>query len=257
MFDPFGFQNQINSMMRGFMVDPFGQPPQQQQQQQRTSGNQRQQPNNQSLAMRDPFFSPFERHHQMMLHHDPFQMMNQMMSNMHGGGGGGGFRNMNQHFVSSDPNAQVFSSSSVVTYSNTGDGKPPKVYQESKQIRHGPGGVKEVREVVRDTSKGLEKVAIGHHIGDRAHIIERKKENNGEMEEIVNLENLDEEELNEFNQEFESRIAPHARQFNANNAHHRSLHLNNNHPLAIEHGSSRGEKSKDKDRKSSKSRAKH
>jgi hypothetical protein len=185
MFDPFGIHNQINSMMRDFMVDPFA-PPQHQQRQRQNNGGGGQRQLQNPMAM-----SPFDHHNQMMMH--PFGMMNSMMSNMHG------MNNMfqqrpnmfEQNFVSSDPNAQVFSSSSVVTYSNTGDGKP-KVYQESKQIRHGPGGVRETRELVRDSTKGLEKVAIGHHIGERAHIIERQKMNNGPMEEIVNLENLDE-----------------------------------------------------------------
>lgn len=239
MFDPFGFHN---SMMRNFMLDPFGQQ-QQQQQQQRNGGNGSSNSgrNSQQLALRDPFgmmmsssssMSPFERHHQMMMRSDPFSMMNSMMGNM-----GSMFRNMDQ-LVSTDPNSQVYSSSSVISYSSSGDGRP-KIYQESKQIRHGPGGVKETREMVRDTSKGIEKVAIGHHIGDRAHIIERQKLDDGAMEEIVNLENLDEEEVQEFNKEFETKIAPHARSFNShhghnNHHHHRSLHLNNNHPLAIE-----------------------
>jgi len=77
-----------------------------------------------------------------------------------------------------------------MTYSNNGDGKP-RIYQASSQVRQGPGGVKETRQMLRDSEKGLEKVAVGHHIGNRAHIIERKKENGGEVEEIVNLENLD------------------------------------------------------------------
>ena len=77
-----------------------------------------------------------------------------------------------------------------MTYSNTGDGKP-KIYQASSQMRQAPGGVKETRKMVRDSEKGIEKVALGHHIGDRAHVIERQKFNDGPVEEIVNLENLD------------------------------------------------------------------
>ena len=192
MFDPFGIQSQMNSMMRGFMVDPFGQQ-QQRQPQQPVNNGRNSNNNNRQLAL-----SPFDRHNQMMtMHHDPFAMMNSMMSNMHNMSMFGNQRNniFDQHFVSTDPHAQVFSSSSVVTYSNSGDGKP-KVYQESKQMRQGPGGVKETRELVRDSSKGLEKVAIGHHIGERAHIIERQKTNNGPIEEIVNLENLDDGKKN-------------------------------------------------------------
>lgn len=92
--------------------------------------------------------------------------------------------------IVSDPNAQVYSSSSVMSYSNTGDGKP-KIYQASSQMRQAPGGVKETRHMVRDSEKGLEKVSVGHHIGERAHVIERQKLNGGPVEEVVNLENLD------------------------------------------------------------------
>lgn len=92
--------------------------------------------------------------------------------------------------MQTDPNAAVYSSSSVMTYSNTGDGQP-KVYQASSQVCQAPGGVKETRQMLRDSEKGIEKVAVGHHIGEKAHVIERRKLNGGDMVEIVNLENLD------------------------------------------------------------------
>ena len=92
--------------------------------------------------------------------------------------------------MQNDPNAAVYSSSSVMTYSNTGDGQP-KVYQASSQIRQAPGGVKETCQMIRDSERGIEKVAVGHHIGNKAHVIERRKLDGGDMEEIVNLENLD------------------------------------------------------------------
>ena len=94
-----------------------------------------------------------------------------------------------------EPSQAMYSSSSVMTYSNSGDGKP-KIYQASSQVRQGPGGVKETRQMVRDSEQGLEKVAVGHHIGDRAHVIERQKYNGGDVEEMVNLENLDDSKLN-------------------------------------------------------------
>lgn len=65
------------------------------------------------------------------------------------------------------------------------------MFQQSKQMRQGPGGVKETREMVRDSERGIEQMAIGHHIGERAHIIERKKNREGQIEELVNLENID------------------------------------------------------------------
>ncbi len=62
-------------------------------------------------------------------------------------------------------------------------------------MRQGPGGIKETRQMVRDSEKGIEKMAVGHHIGERAHIIERQKYRDGKMEEVVNLENLDDGKL--------------------------------------------------------------
>jgi len=183
-------------------------------------------------------------HHQAMS--NPFALMNQMMS---GGLSSNPFNQM-EH-ISSDPNTQVYSSSSVMTYSNTGDGKP-KIYQASSQMRQAPGGVKETRQMIRDSEKGLEKVAVGHHIGERAHVIERQKFNNGPVEEIVNLENLDDEEVNEFNKEFENKIS-HVRSHH-HGGHHRS-HIGGNQPFAIE--DSRSSK-KDRDqRHKSKSKNKH
>ncbi len=92
--------------------------------------------------------------------------------------------------AASNPNAQVYSSSTVTSYSHNGNGAP-KVYHassETKQI----GGVKETRKAVRDSEKGIDKMAIGHHIGDKAHIIERQRKRDGELEEVINFENLDE-----------------------------------------------------------------
>ena len=239
----------MNSIMNNFMMDPFFNP--QQQQQQRTSsnhsnhssGHRNNHNNNMSLS---PFggsmMSPFERHNQLMqqMNSNPFALMNQMMS-LNNFGGGGGL----QHFTSSYPNSQVYSSSSVVSYSNSGDGKP-KIYQESTQMRQAPGGVKETRKMVRDSEKGIEKVAVGHHIGDRAHVIERQKMRGGDIEEIVNLENLDDEQVNEFNQEFESKIASHMRSSNHHNSHrshhHHQQHLGSNQPFAIEDSKHHGKK---------------
>jgi hypothetical protein len=273
MFDPFGINNHINSMLNGMLMDPFMTPQQrqqmsrqQQQQQQQMGGggngggsNQQLQLHRSNLFNNDPFsiVSPFERHHQHhMQHHspfgpgggNPFSLMHQMMPNMDSL-----FRNfetnLTPNIVNADPNSQVFSSSSVITYSN-GDGKP-KVFQQSKQMRQGPGGIKETREIVRDSEKGIEQLAIGHHIGDRAHIIERKKARDGNIEEVVNLENLDDEEVNEFNKEFEERIGAQYRSTHNHGHHHRTHHhLNNNHPFAIEDGSKSSKKEKDRKTKS-------
>ena len=52
--------------------------------------------------------------------------------------------------------------------------------------------MRETRRAVRDSSRGIEKMAIGHHIQDRAHVIERKRDaRTGEQEENQELINLD------------------------------------------------------------------
>lgn len=55
-----------------------------------------------------------------------FGMMNDMIGNM-------------EHMADRG-NCQTFSSSTVISYSNTGDGAP-KVYQETSEMRSAPGGV--------------------------------------------------------------------------------------------------------------------
>ncbi|PNI21222.1 MLF2 isoform 4, partial [Pan troglodytes] len=57
---------------------------------------------------------------------DMFGMMNDMIGNM-------------EHMTAGG-NCQTFSSSTVISYSNTGDGAP-KVYQETSEMRSAPGGV--------------------------------------------------------------------------------------------------------------------
>lgn len=53
--------------------------------------------------------------------------------------------------------------------------------------------IKEIRKAVRDSESGLEKMAVGHHIHDRAHVIQKAK-NNKTGDEELNQEfiNLDE-----------------------------------------------------------------
>ncbi|KAH0512797.1 Myeloid leukemia factor 2 [Microtus ochrogaster] len=61
---------------------------------------------------------------------DMFGMMNDMIGNMEHMAAGG--------------NCQTFSSSTVISYSNTGDGAP-KVFQETSEMRSAPGGIQEIR----------------------------------------------------------------------------------------------------------------
>ncbi|MBW04983.1 Myeloid leukemia factor 2, partial [Eschrichtius robustus] len=91
-------------------------------------------------------------------------------------------------------NCQTFSSSTVISYSNTGAGAP-KVYQETAEMRSAPGGIRETRRTVRDSDSGLEQMSIGHHIRDRAHILQRSRNHRtGDQEERQDYINLDESE---------------------------------------------------------------
>lgn len=54
------------------------------------------------------------------------------------------------------------------------DGRP-QVYKATSSTKTGPGGIKETQKTVQDSRTGVKKMAIGHHIGDRAHIIEREQ----------------------------------------------------------------------------------
>uniref|UniRef100_A0A3B5MWD4 Myeloid leukemia factor 2 n=1 Tax=Xiphophorus couchianus TaxID=32473 RepID=A0A3B5MWD4_9TELE len=117
--------------------------------------------------------------------------------------------------VSGSPNCQTFSSSTVISYSSTDPGAP-KVYQQTSQTRTGPGGIRETRQSMRDSESGLERLAIGHHIGERAHIMERSRNRRtGDREERQDYINLDESEAAAFDQEWRREAGryapPHAR----------------------------------------------
>ncbi|CAH1772362.1 unnamed protein product [Owenia fusiformis] len=132
-----------------------------------------------------------------------FQNMQNMQSMMMGGMQG---RMMD---LQNDPNCHSFSSSSVMTYSNTGNGQP-EIYQASTSRTTAPGGVREERKAVRDSRSGLERQSVGHHIRDRGHVIERSRNHNtGDREENHNYENLDEDEAEGFHREFNTHMSRH------------------------------------------------
>lgn len=68
-----------------------------------------------------------------------------------------------------------------------------QVYQASSTTRTAPGGVKEVKKSVSDSRSGVKKLAVGHHIGERAHYVEREQNfRSGEQEERQEFINLEE-----------------------------------------------------------------
>ncbi|CAI5775780.1 Uncharacterized protein PODLI_1B009383 [Podarcis lilfordi] len=134
---------------------------------------------------------------------DHFSAMDRMMSNMRNS-----MMELHRNFdkMALDPNGHSFSSSSVMTYSKKGD-EPPKVFQASAQTRVAPGGIKETRKALKDSESGLEKMSIGHHIQDRAHVVQKAK-NNKTGDEELNQEfvNLDEDEAHAFDEQWQKEI---------------------------------------------------
>uniref|UniRef100_A0A6I8PJM9 Myeloid leukemia factor 2 n=1 Tax=Ornithorhynchus anatinus TaxID=9258 RepID=A0A6I8PJM9_ORNAN len=128
---------------------------------------------------------------------DMFGMMNDMIGNV-------------EH-MTTGANCQTFSSSTVISYSNLGDGAP-KVYHETSEMRSAPGGIRETRRTVRDSDSGLEQMSIGHHIRERAHILQRSRNHRtGDQEERQDYINLDESDAAAFDDEWRretSRFRP-------------------------------------------------
>ncbi|XP_045395502.1 myeloid leukemia factor 1 isoform X3 [Lemur catta] len=184
----------------------------------------------------DPFFSD-----SFLAHRESIQQMMRNFSEPFGrdllsiSDGRGRVHNHTRHnddedsltgHLSVDPNGHSFCSSSVMTYSKVGD-EPPKVFQASTQTRRAPGGVKETRKAMRDSDSGLEKMAVGHHIHDRAHVIKKSK-NNKTGDEEVNQEfiNMNESDAHAFDDEWQNEVLkykPGGRWHNLENPRMRSV----------------------------------
>lgn len=101
-----------------------------------------------------------------------------------------------------------YSSSTVVSMTSGPDGRP-QVYKATSSTRTAPGGIKETQKTVCDSRTGTKKMAIGHHIGERAHIIEREHNlHSGDQEERQDFINIEEDEAEDFNKEWETRTRP-------------------------------------------------
>merc|ERR1712119_184844 len=102
--------------------------------------------------------------------------------------------------------ADPFSHSSVMTYSNDGKSKP-KYYQATSTTRTAPGQMKETRKTVRDSSRDLQKMSIGHHLGNRGRIVERRRLR-GEDEEHRNFVGMHgEDEFEQFDNEWRNKAS--------------------------------------------------
>ncbi|XP_026816520.1 myeloid leukemia factor isoform X2 [Rhopalosiphum maidis] len=188
------------------------------------------------------------------------RQMDQMMNSIFGGGfpdpmagmmmpfGGGMFGNfgsmmgnmnnpMNMMTSGNHPGQSFSSSSTFMSYSSNGPNGQPQVYKASTSTRTGPGGIKETKKAVSDSRTGVKKLAIGHHIGDRAHIVERQQNlYSGDQEENQEYINLDDDEAEEFNNEWRNKAQ------NLNSHRSRYLPYTHSEVLPIEGHQDQGRK---------------
>ncbi|VDP06452.1 unnamed protein product [Soboliphyme baturini] len=151
-----------------------------------------------------------------------------------GGGLFGGISSMMQQMEGlrenalQNPNAHVYSHSSVVSFQQGPDGRP-KYYEKTKSIRKA-GDIAETRDSVRDSERGIEKMAIGHHMGGKSHIIEKERDESGRIIENQDFVGLNQNEVEEFDNEFALKTGRTAR-------NNRSmLEQASRAPLSIENG---------------------
>lgn len=173
----------------------------------------------------------------------PQQNFNRLISGSLDSLGGGVGLNIN------GGNGSFSSSSTLISMSNGPDGRP-QVYKATSSTRVAPGGIKETQSTVQDSRTGTKKMAIGHHIGDRAHIIEREQNlHSGDREEREDFINLDEDEAEDFNREWvdKSRTIQPNRLHNSRAA---NRHSYAGTPLAITAGPSSHSRRANRDRHS-------
>ncbi|XP_067851498.1 myeloid leukemia factor 1 isoform X2 [Heptranchias perlo] len=135
---------------------------------------------------------------------DPFQSMNSMMEHMRKR-----MFDMQSDLgcVSSDPNGHSLNTSNVMTYAKVGN-EPPKVFQASSHVHRIPGGIIETRRAVKDSESGVEKMSIGHHIKDRAHVIQKSRnQRTGDEEMDQDFINLSEADASVFDQEWQHKVS--------------------------------------------------
>uniref|UniRef100_A0A1I7XA62 Myeloid leukemia factor n=1 Tax=Heterorhabditis bacteriophora TaxID=37862 RepID=A0A1I7XA62_HETBA len=103
-----------------------------------------------------------------------------------GFGFGGIFSAMGQlrEHAMNDPNSHVYSHSTVMSVGE--DGRPRVVENSMRKS----GDVKETRRSLRDGDR--EEMSIGHIIGDRSHVIEKKRDKDGNVRKQQKFVNLDE-----------------------------------------------------------------
>jgi len=179
-FDPFNLMRRQMHDMNRMMADPFGMNRMMDQMLGSALGHQ-------------PMIS-FNPMHQVNgnRHRDPMAM--DLFDSFGGFGFGGGLMRA-MDMASNDPNSMVFSQSTMITMNP--DGTQRVVSNSTRKA----GDVKETRHAVRDGED--ERVAVGHHIGDRSHYIEKKRDKDGRFRQNHKFVNVD--DADHFNSEFKAR----------------------------------------------------
>jgi len=141
---------------------------------------------------------------------DPFEAMERQMHAMMGNMTRGNRGMVDMGSMEGDDGGHVFSHSSVYSYSSDGQGAP-KVFQAAREERRGPGGVRETKKAVKDSTAGMQKMAVGHHLGDRGHVIERSQNlRTGDREEKQDFIGMTETEGAQFNDHWTNATNRHS-----------------------------------------------
>ncbi|XP_067119310.1 uncharacterized protein [Centruroides vittatus] len=109
-------------------------------------------------------------------------------------------------FPTDATDCHTFTSSSVMTYQKKGN-KEPEVYQASVSNYEGSEGAGQSRKCVRDSKTGTEKMSVGYRLGEKARVLEKRKDRRtGKIEEDQQLINMEESEVDDFQAEWMNNV---------------------------------------------------
>ncbi|KAI1301842.1 Myeloid leukemia factor 2 [Halotydeus destructor] len=138
---------------------------------------------------------------------DPYDMMGGMGMSMSPYGAPGS--SVQSYSYSSNPHSYSHFSSSYTTYSSDGLGRP-QVYEATSSEHRAPGGIKETTSTVRDSRTGLQQMSVGRHIYDRGHVMQKSRNHyTREVEETEEYVNIEDEEVPQFNEDWQRRTSRH------------------------------------------------
>ncbi|GBG81754.1 hypothetical protein CBR_g33932 [Chara braunii] len=100
--------------------------------------------------------------------------------------------------------AQVFSFSSVQSYSRDGSG-PGNYYSKSTTTRMGPDGVADQQTREQDSRSNTDKLKYVRALGSKARSVLRTRKADGEEESLQTLHNLEEEEAATFDDQWQQK----------------------------------------------------